>query len=115
MKPSGRKIAVMAAGMLRCFVTMGLSTPRAANILLAYANRGVKRHIAKLPSVEHHQWNDDAEVFRFPAKLLDTVAAVLKPKRLSGPAEPTEKQREVLKLHAFKGGQESPETTQGHE
>jgi hypothetical protein len=104
MKPSGRKIAVMATGMFEVLCHHGLIYPKGGNILLAYANRGVKRHIAKLPSVEHHQWDDDAEVFRFPAELLDTIAAVLKAKRLSGPAEPTEKQREVLKLHAFKGG-----------
>jgi hypothetical protein len=59
----------------------GLIYPKGGNILLAYANRGVKRHTANLAGVEHHQWDDDAEVFRFPAELLDDVAAILKPKK----------------------------------
>jgi hypothetical protein len=70
----------------------------------------VKRHIAKIPGTEHHQTDGSNEVFRFPSEQLDDVAAILKPKRLSGRAEPTEKQREVLKRHAFQGGQDAPET-----
>ena len=89
-----------------------IATAKGGNVLLAYTNRGVKRHIAKLDGVEHHQHDDDAEVFWFPAELLDDVAAILKPKRLSGRAELTEKQREVLKRHAFQGGQDAPETRQ---
>jgi hypothetical protein len=79
----------------------GLIYPHGAETLLAYAGRGVKRRIAELAGIEHHQWDDDAEVFRFPAERLDEVAAILKPKRLGGRAEPTEKQREILQRHAF--------------
>ena len=92
----------------------GLIYPKGGNILLAYANRGVKRHIANLAGIERHQWDDDAEVFRFPAELLDDVAAILKPKRLSGPVQLTDEHREILKQYAFRGGQESLESTQGH-
>ena len=92
----------------------GLIYPKGGNILLAYCNRGVKRHVAKL-GVERHQTDGDAEVFRFPADRLDEVAAILKPKRLPGRAELTERQRETLQKHAFRGGQESPESTQSLE
>lgn len=59
----------------------GLIYPKGGDILLAYCNRGIKRHVAKLDGLEHHQSDDDAEVFRFPVDLLDKVAAILKPRR----------------------------------
>jgi hypothetical protein len=95
----------------------GLIYPKGGNVLLAYATSGVKRHISALRTqhsalIEHHQWDDSAEVFRFPSALLDDLAAILKPKRLPGRAEPTDKQREILKRHAFQGGQESLGSTQ---
>ena len=78
--------------------------PVCGNTLLVYANRGVKRHIGGLAGAEHHQHDDDAEVFRFPAERLDDVAALLKPKRLSGSAKLTQAQLDNLKRHAFQGG-----------
>ena len=93
----------------------GLIYPHGGSTLLAYATRGVKRHIAELAGIERHQHDDDAEVFRFPAERLDAVAAILKPKRLPGSAVLTGKQRENLERHAFRGGQESPETRQMHD
>src|SRR5690242_17262948 len=69
----------------------GLIYPHGGNTLLAYANRGVKRHIAGL-GLEHHQTDGDNEVFRFPAERLDEVAAILKPKRLGGSAKLTAEQ-----------------------
>ena len=93
----------------------GLIYPKGGNTLLVYATRGVKRHISRLIGVEHHQWDGDAEVFRFPAERLDEVAAVLKPKRLRGKAELSPEQlanlqegRKRLELSR----RESPETTQ---
>lgn len=69
----------------RCYVEVicryGLIYPKGGDTLLAYANRGSKRHIAELPGVEHHQWDDGAEVFRFPVELLDEVAGILKPRK----------------------------------
>ncbi len=88
----------------------GLIYPKGGNTLLAYASRGMKRHMAGL-GLERHQWDGDSEVFRFPADLLDTVAAILKPKRLGGSAKLTPEQlanlqegRELLE----KRRQESP-------
>ena len=88
--------------------------PKGGNVLLAYATRGVRRHIAKLAGVEHHQWDDDAEVLRFPVNLLDDVAAILKPKRLQGSAKLTSEQIANLqegRKRLEKQRQESPETT----
>jgi hypothetical protein len=77
----------------------GLIYPKGGTTLLVYANRGVKRRIAKLPGTEHHQWDDKAEVFRFPVELLDEVAAILKPrqKRTYSPEE-IERKRERLQV-----------------
>jgi hypothetical protein len=89
----------------------GLIYPYGGETLLAYCARGTKRHLARL-GFEHHQSDGDNEVFRFPADRLDEVAAILKPKRLPGRATLTAKQRETLQKHAFRGGQESPGSTQ---
>lgn len=59
----------------------GLIYPNGGDTLLAYCSRGVKRHVAGLGDVEHHQSDGDAEVLRFPESRLDEVAAILKPKR----------------------------------
>jgi hypothetical protein len=59
----------------------GMIYPKGGSVLLAYASRGVKSRIAELPGVTHHQYDDDAEVFRFSLELLDEVAAILKPRR----------------------------------
>lgn len=59
----------------------GLIYPYGGTILLAYATRGVKRHIAALDGVEHHQTDGDAEVFSFPLERLDEVAAILRPRK----------------------------------
>lgn len=61
----------------------GLIYPFGGDYLLAYANRGIKRFIrtALGCEIQHHQNDGDNEVFRFPSKYLDDVAAVLKPKR----------------------------------
>lgn len=89
----------------------GLIYPFGGTTLLAYASRGIKRHIAALgPDVQHYQTDGDDEVFKFPVERLDEVATILKPKRLPGRAEPTPEQREILRKHAFQGGQEPPET-----
>jgi hypothetical protein len=90
----------------------GLIYPFGGDTLLAYANRGIKRHIQTLEGVTHHQHDGDNEVFKFPAGLLDQVAAILKPKRLPGRAEPTSEQLETLRKHAFRGGQTAQEATQ---
>jgi hypothetical protein len=87
----------------------GLIYPKGGNTLLAYTKSGLKREIRALPGVEHHQTDDKNEVFRFPLEQLEAVAALLKPKRLPGRAEPTEEQRAILKQHAFKAGQSRPE------
>ena len=93
----------------------GLIYPHGANTLLAYANRGVKRHIAKITGAVHHQYDDDAEVFRFPVELLDAVAAILKPKRLQGSAKLTPEQLANLqegRKRLEKQRRELPETRQ---
>jgi hypothetical protein len=60
----------------------GLIYPYGGTTLLAYATRGVTRHVAGLGSdVRYHQSDGDAEVFRFPMDRLDEVAAILKPRR----------------------------------
>lgn len=60
----------------------GLIYPKGGTTLLAYATRGVKRHIAGLgPDIQHHQTDGEAEVFKFPVERLDDVAAILKPRR----------------------------------
>ncbi len=60
----------------------GLIYPCGGENLLAYANRGVKRHIAALgPDIQHYQHDGDAEVFKSPIERLDEVAAILKPRR----------------------------------
>jgi hypothetical protein len=87
----------------------GFIYPKGGNTLLAYTKSGLKREIRALPGVEHHQTDDKNEVFRFPLEQLEAVAALLKPKRLPGRAEPTEEQRAILKQHAFKAGQSRPE------
>jgi hypothetical protein len=98
----------------------GLIYPKGGNVLIAYANAGVKRHISALSTrdsglIEHHQWDGNNEGFRFAVDLLDQVAAILKPKKLQGSATLTleqlanlQKGREVLE----KQRQESPETPQ---
>ena len=96
---------------------MGLSTLR-QHVLLAYANRRVKRHIAELPGIEHHQSDGDSEVFRFPVDRLETVAAILKPKRLKGSARLTAEQLANLqegRRRLEKQRQESPETVQSRD
>jgi len=47
---------------------------------------------------------ENSDVFRFPAEILDDVAAILKPKRLLGSATLTVKQRQNLERRAFRGG-----------
>ena len=84
----------------------GLIYPKGKDVLLAYASSGVKSKIRALgPDIEHHQSDGNNEVFRFPVELLDEIAAILKPKRLPGRAEPTSDQLQILKKHAFQGGQ----------
>ena len=58
----------------------GLIYPKGGDTLLAYAKRGVKHHLVDM-GLEHHQYDGNNEVFRFPVDRLDEVAAVLKPKR----------------------------------
>jgi len=97
----------------------GLIYPKGGNTLLAYASRGMKRHMAGL-GLEHHQTDGDAEVFRFPESMLDEVAAILRPreKRSYSPEE-LERKRERLRLarehkKSLTGTrQESPETAPG--
>jgi hypothetical protein len=83
----------------------GLIYPKGGDILLAYAKSGARARIAALgDDIQHHQWDGNAEVFRFPVERLDEVAAILKPKRLSGQAQLTPEHREKLKRYAFQGG-----------
>ncbi len=89
----------------------GLIYPKGGNTLLAHASRGVKRQIAELAGVEHHQYDDGAEVFRFPVERLSDVAAILKPKRLAGSAMLTAEQLANLqegRKRLEKQRQESP-------
>jgi hypothetical protein len=58
----------------------GLIYPCGETTLLAYATRGVKRHLANI-GLKRHQTDGDAEVFKFPVERLDEVAAILKPRR----------------------------------
>jgi hypothetical protein len=58
----------------------GVIYPKGGQVLLAYASRGVKRHLAEL-GLECHQTDGDAEVFRFSVDRLDEVAAILKPRK----------------------------------
>lgn len=75
----------------------GLIYPCGGSALLAYANRGVKRHIAALEGVGHHQKSDgDSEVFKFPFERLDEVAAILRPRKRRM-VTPTPRQLEVLR------------------
>lgn len=90
--------------------------PRGGDVLLAYVNRNVRHHIKALGTgVQHHQWDGNNEVFRFGVERLDEVAAILKPKRLGGSAVLTDKQRENLQRHAFRGGQAAQISTQVRE
>lgn len=57
----------------------GLIYPAGGEMLLAYATRGVKRHIAALGAT-HHQSDGDSEVFKFHVQHLDAVAAILQPR-----------------------------------
>ncbi len=60
----------------------GLIYPHGGINLLAYANRGVKRHIAAIgPDIQRHQTDGGAEVFKFPVERLDEVAAILRPRK----------------------------------
>ncbi len=60
----------------------GLIYPCGGENLLAYANRGVKRHIAALgPNIQRYQHDGSAEVFKFPVEYLEEVAAILKPRK----------------------------------
>ena len=58
----------------------GMIYPMGGDTLLAYANEGIKRHLVKM-GVDHHQYDGNNEVFRFPVAKLDEVAAVIKPKK----------------------------------
>jgi hypothetical protein len=82
----------------------GLIYPYGGRILLAYANGGVVLDMTRL-GITPYQADGKARVFKFPVERLDEIAAILKPKRLPGTAEPTDKQRETLQRYAFKGGQ----------
>jgi hypothetical protein len=48
----------------------------------------------------------------FTFDLLDQVAAILKPKRLPGPAQLTDEHREKLKPYAFQGRKTGQQQTQ---
>jgi hypothetical protein len=85
----------------------GLIYPSGGSDLLAYAKAGVRKEIEKMPDTRHHQWDGNAEVFRFPFTLVDQVAHILRPKRLPGRATLTSEQRAILKSHAFRGGQKT--------
>ena len=78
--------------------------PHGGTFLLAYVKPGAVSPVAKLSDVQVHQKEGKARVFKFPVDRLVEVAAILRPKRLPGRAELTDKQREVLHKHAFKGG-----------
>jgi hypothetical protein len=88
----------------------GLIYPKGGQTLLAYAGRGVKRHLAGL-GLELHQTDGDAEVFRFPVERLDEVAAILKPRKRRT-LDP-DRARAIGKASQYgaQNGQESQETT----
>jgi hypothetical protein len=63
----------------------GLIYPKGGNTLLAYCSSSTKRKVVAVgPGIEHYQQDGNNVVLRFPAELLDQVAAILKPKRIGG-------------------------------
>jgi len=58
----------------------GLIYPRGGDTLLAYAKHSAKHHLVGM-GLEHHKYDGNNEVFRFPVDRLDEVAAVLKPRK----------------------------------
>jgi len=68
-----------------CFVEVlckyGLLYPYGGDIILAYANSGVKERVRKLPGITHHQYDGNNEVFRCPSSLLDEVATIIQPRK----------------------------------
>ncbi len=93
----------------------GLIYPKGSDTLLAYVSSGMKSKIQALGAdIEHHQSDGSNEVFRFPVRLLDEVAAILKPKRLRGSAKLTREQLANLqdgRQRLEKSRLEPPETT----
>jgi hypothetical protein len=89
----------------------GLIYPCGETTLLAYATRGVKRHLASM-GLKRHQTDGDAEVFKFPVERLDEVAAILKPKKRRTLDPDRARAISGLKTVHAQIGQESPGTTQ---
>lgn len=82
--------------------------PYNSDMLLAYSNLGVKRKVRNISKlIEHHQWDGDAEVFRFPIEFLEQVAKILKPRRRRT-LDP-DKARAIGKATQF-GAQSGPES-----
>jgi hypothetical protein len=86
----------------------GLIYPKGGNILLAYANRGVKHHLAEL-GLDRYQTDGSAEVFKFTVERLDEVANILKPRKRRT-LDP-DKARAIGKVTAY--GAQSRQTAQG--
>lgn len=92
----------------------GLIYPCGGTTLLAYATRGVKRHITTLGGARRHQSDGDNEVFKFPFERLNEVAAILKPRKrrtVGASPEQLRAMRERQKLLA-QVGQTAQERTQ---
>lgn len=94
----------------------GLIYPAGGDDLLAFTDvRGVARELRALgPEVRPHQSGDGETVVRFPSRLLDRVAEVLRPLRLPG-REATAEDRERLARTAFLPRETGLETTIGAE